>query len=556
MARFSRRKMMVEHFARVPNWMVTAAAPFLQHLKQWKKATRSSTMQEALLTVVSDIYNGNISEFVALVSTENEVNRVHITQQLLHYSRKVTGQQSLALGYAAQPQPLAKAEAVRYLANTLRIIRRKVAGKQERRAAKRTAQAQGSSPSNSAQTLHSAAALEPLPGAVGTFPLTIKGHLPPAPVFTTSHAWKARINQGYSDATTLGVAKSQEHTGTFQRWLQPWPDTPDLSCSNQRRIHEAAEWSLATILSTSEVVAIRWGALREAQQQVELKHGCHLDPEALEHFLWRQRLPTLGTSRSNHIILARLDGHGQVETRKALSGELISAMGVPANHSVRNGLCAVSENQAVSLVGQAVEVGSAKAACEYGLKRAHLTDATADITYGAAACGLDLIAVAMQQLRPNMRYLFAAEALEIPQLAHKRAWTGQAIKRFTLAHDHAQISLMPHTQVWAWTGRCNPYTRLSRRSPQAKAEAKQRAAEEMNAAFDYVRIHRPDVVVGENVAAFGTGGEGQVWRSFLAILHSAGQYDWAWQVLQPVQTDTDAAINRSRFWYVGVLRRC
>ena len=86
--------------------------------------------------------------------------------------------------------------------------------------------------------------------------------------------------------------------------------------------------------------------------------------------------------------------------------------------------------------------------------------------------------------------------------------------------------------------------------------AKQRAAEEMNAAFDYVRIHRPDVVVGENVAAFGTGGEGQVWRSFLAILHSAGQYNWAWQVLQPVQTDTDAAINRSRFWYVGVFRRC
>ena len=556
MARFSRRKQMVELFKRVPNWTAAVIAPFLLCLKLWKKANKQSTMHHALLHVTHTTDRDSIGRFAALVAHTNEQTHAHIVQQLRYYTRKVTGQQHLAFGYAAQPKPLAEEEALQYLANTLRGLRRRSQLKPRRAAADAPRAELGCSSSTmrpqNGNNVHGTLC-GPQPGAVGTFPLTIDGQLPPAPIFATSHAWKARAHQGFSDGSSLGLSTHSTHTGVFQRWLLPWPSVPDLSAANRKRMAEAVAWGLAAMLADGEIVAVRWGALREAQQR-EARGGHQLSVQELARYIWRQRLPTLGTSRSNHIILARLGGGGRVETRRALSAELISAMGVPLGHSVRHGLSAITENQAVSLVGQAVDVGCAAAACGYGLQRARLLDPTEAVTYGAAACGLDLVAVALLGLRPNMKYAFAVEALSIPTTAHRRGWAGQPVTYFTLAHDPTQVSLMPKVQVWAWTGRCNPYTRWSRRSPREKAEAKQRAAEEMNAAFEYVRTHRPSVVVGENVAAFGRGGEGRVWRTFLAILHSAGPYDWSWQVVQPVEVDSDAAMNRSRFWYVGVLR--
>ena len=80
-------------------------------------------------------------------------------------------------------------------------------------------------------------------------------------------------------------------------------------------------------------------------------------------------------------------------------------------------------------------------------------------------------------------------------------------------------------------------------------------ASEIHAAFGYARLHKPKIIVGENVSNIGVGSEGQIWRSLLAILHAAGDYEWAWQVLDPTTSlREDVPMNRSRFWYVGVLR--
>ena len=556
MARFSRRKLTVELFKRVPNWLVAAVAPFLLCLKLWKKSSKSSSMHHALLHVTRTTSDDRISAFAAAAAPSDTAVRTHITQQLQYYMRKVTGQPHLAFGYAAQPAPLTDEEALHYLANALRILRRKVNEKHGSSAATAMTPASGSTvqTQNGIKVHKYAAADQPQSGAVGTFPLTTKGQLPPAPIFTASRAWKARAHQGHQDDQSLGVITGQAHTSSFHSWLQPWPPNPDTSGANLRRVQEATAWGLARVIPPGETVAIRWGDLREAQQRAVHLGQQPLTPTKLAAHIWKQRLPTAGTSRSKHIILARLGRDGQVEMRKACSSELISAMGVPLQHSVRRGLSAVTENQAVSLVGQSVEIGCAETACGFGLRRAGLHDPTEAVTYGAAACGLDLTAVALQRLRPNMRYILAVEALDIPQQAHRASWSGQPVEYFTLAHDRDQISLMPKVQVWAWTGRCNPYTKWSRRPAHEKAEAKQRAAEEMHAAFEFVRTHRPNVIVGENVAAFGTAGESRVWRTFLAILHSAGPYDWFWQVIRPVDVNSDAAINRARFWYVGVLR--
>jgi site-specific DNA-cytosine methylase len=73
----------------------------------------------------------------------------------------------------------------------------------------------------------------------------------------------------------------------------------------------------------------------------------------------------------------------------------------------------------------------------------------------------------------------------------------------------------------------------------------------MHAAFGYARLHKPKIIVGENVSNIGVGSEGQIWRSLLAILHAAGDYEWAWQVLDPTTSlREDVPMNRSRFWYM------
>ena len=552
MDRFSRRKRTVELFSRVPNWTAAAVGPFLLSLKHWKRQGRSRTMEQALLRLISSTVSGSIATFAEHAARENMANRTHIMQQLHFYARRVMGQhhmtQRMVLGYAARPQPLAQVDALAYLANTLRVIRRKDGTKRGRVAGQRAVQdtsAPNSTGASDKDGLHR--------GAVGTFPLTLAGQLPEPPVFTAARAWKARANQGYDDATTFGVGTSTTPSSTFHRWLHSWPHELDRSSAGARRTQEAAQWSLASTLTLGETVAIRWGALREAQQRSTTQGKPRLGATDLAGFIWRARIPTLGTSRSNHVVLARVNTANVVETRKCSSEELASAMGIPLQHAVRAGLRAVTENQAISLVGQGVEMGCAVTALANGLRRANMTDTMEPITYGAAACGLDLTAVAMESLRPHMRYVFAVEAMAIPSRAHRAGWARHQPRYFTLAHDQTQITHMPHVQVWVWTGRCNPYTKWSRRSPLEKAAAKQRAAEEMHAAFGYVRMHKPRVVVGENVAALGSGGEGQVWRTFLAILHDAGEYEWAWQVLNPVQVHGDAAINRSRFWYVGVL---
>ena len=561
-SRYSRKVRLMQMLKYASDWMTVAIAPLLLCIKIWKKQHNHKTMQHTLLAIVSDNTLDSINTVAEEASTGNTAMQHHMVQQLQHYNRKVTGNimpVAAEYGYAgygnaATTTPMTRERALEHLANVLKRMRLL-----ERTANKlKTTQPQVTSSDKEQQTQQQPQHMTTVQTPIGTYALTKPGQLPPAPIFSTAAAWKGRMNQGLRDQTKLELDTTPNHirrTETYHKWLLPWPELDAIGKAQIAKTQEAATWKLGEALDTGETVAVRWGKLREMQQSAQKLGQPALDTTAINQHLWRKALPTLGTNRGNHVTLLRKDDVGKLHMRMMHSQELASPMGLPLTHPIRDGLRAVTESQALSLMGQSLQMGCATIACKNGLQRAGFTDTMQEITYGAAACGIDLMAAAVLALRPNMRYLMAVEAVDIAARAHKAAWKEQSISYFTEAHNQNQIRDMPRVQIWAWTGRCNPFTKWSRRPKHEAAEARRRALEEMHAAFGYARLHKPKIIVGENVSNIGVGSEGQIWRSLLAILHAAGDYEWAWQVLDPTTSlREDVPMNRSRFWYVGVLR--
>ena len=250
-------------------------------------------------------------------------------------------------------------------------------------------------------------------------------------------------------------------------------------------------------------------------------------------------LPTLTSNSYDHWVWA--------------SGEYLSveeaarACGVPDGSPLQRALDHLTPIQAVSALGDGLHVSVAKYIVEQALSGLLPACPSAPITYGSAFSGIDGIAAALHSASAgNMRYAFAAEQHPKTRSALLAAWGPLGLAdayALTDARSLGDAGLPPVT-LFGCTPSCRPFSKGNEAwTHRARAEV----LADLHNALHYVRKHRPERVVIENVtspcvvAGIGT------------IVGLLSDYDFVRHELCPY-VNFGIPTRRLRSYWVGVLK--
>ena len=308
-------------------------------------------------------------------------------------------------------------------------------------------------------------------------------------------------------------------------------------------------WALERFLEEGVDYAVQWARVTAAVQDWRSATGETGPPPVptISSFFRDRGLPTAVASAGSHSVIVRLTG-GVVTARMMSPQEAATLLGLPSGHRVRRGLRAVSGSEGRRLCGQSVNVHSAAAVAEVGLKRGGIEG---EFTVGVAGAGIAMVAAGLDKAAPGRwSYEFFVEEDEMAVKAHRAAWGEAECGPTWFEHVERGVEAMPYTDFWQYSPRCAAFS-MDNRGPPADVEP---TLAEMQAALRYVSLRRPRVVVIEETAGLAREALREERLRVETMLRAVGPYSWV-RVDECPTEHAGAMQARPRLWFVGWRRR-
>jgi hypothetical protein len=255
--------------------------------------------------------------------------------------------------------------------------------------------------------------------------------------------------------------------------------------------------------------------------------------QLLRALVHTDHIPTALAAPGDHFWLPALG-------RWASTAEVLDMFQVPRDSPLRQALlsAAVPDEEAVSHLGRAVQVGSAMRA----LKEAALALPTArPVRYASACSGVDTVAAGMNAVFPQgWEYVFASEENAEAAGVLTKAWSGQGLTPAWVFGDAKSSEATvdaPTVDLWVITPPCPDY---SRRNHARSAKGVRQASSALDRMLEYARNRRPSAIVVENVD------EPEARAAITAALLSVTGYTWV-TFASDARDYTSMARSR-RFW--------
>ena len=259
--------------------------------------------------------------------------------------------------------------------------------------------------------------------------------------------------------------------------------------------------------------------------------------ELLRELFHSDHVPTALAASGDHFWLPALD-------RWASAAEVLAMFQVPRESTLSVALLrtSVTDITAITLLGRAVQVGSARRALALA---AHALPTDRPVRYASACSGVDTVAAGMAGIFPQgFEYVFASEEDVTASEVLGTAWACRGLTRgkiFADATSEEATLRAPKVDLWVITPPCPDYSRRNhKRSPEGVRDA----SSVLDRMLGYARCHRPTAIVVENVD------EPEARAAITAALLSIGGYEW-------VTFGSDARaygpMARSRRFWVGTV---
>ena len=355
----------------------------------------------------------------------------------------------------------------------------------------------------------------------------------------TITGWCARKQQ----LKELELDCRPEGPKSYQTWLRQERMT---ATKDRRKLEDCpsiidgiATWKLDWLKGRAVVCYERAKARLENERT---KKGLRADEAFMQGVVKEHELNTALANPSDHYVIISANGAEAFASIQFVA----AAQGMP-RASVPVGLLdrtIMSARQAATALGNGVHTGVMRAILRPLIDSGKMPQ---NPTYGSAFAGVDLIAVAMElELHDKWEYKFASESQTHLRGALLATWRKRGLTKEWCIDDarHCDATTKaPRVDVWSMTGSCKAYSSANRGRDDDSIEL---GLIDMYWAMDYVRKHKPRVVLIENVAAE------IVVKALQSMMGAMQEYEWQSGVLDP-RNVVNAPVARTRFFGVGVL---
>ena len=271
-------------------------------------------------------------------------------------------------------------------------------------------------------------------------------------------------------------------------------------------------------------------------------------------------MPTFWAATTCNVYILVADEEGDCgSVVVASANQWATFLGVPVDydHPVRRGLRAVTPSQGRSLLGQSVDVDAARRLIAAVLREVGLSGS--DVRYADLCSGMSVAGGAVwDEGRAQLRYVLAAEGVDIALKAHEAAWSGIVERVFADAHgaDVRQALAAAMLHLLFVSLRCNVW------SPACtvhKLGSTERDAEFESALADSQALIRTACGSGATVIILETSGNVLApvmrpwWLRLQKIVLAHKGYAWRRQRICPRKLFGKLA-PRDRMFIVGVVR--
>lgn len=323
-------------------------------------------------------------------------------------------------------------------------------------------------------------------------------------------------------------------------------------CPEAAELCEKASPALRTAL-----VSVGGWAIMKRRGSASLARAAGRDAQTLKRWLHVRCLPTVTACRGYSLVTIRASGQRWV-ARPLTALQLAAAMELPVHGRtpLRLAIEACTATQARQMVGQSVHGGACRRVMDIAVGAA---DCCGRVRYADAGSGFGACAAVARGVAGaaglDFEYVFAAEANRACMRAHVAGWRRSGVRMFASSHraeDVAAMAALGRVDVWQYSPRCAPLSPANRKPWEQRRTDVEDMLAELQAAFVYVGIARPRVVIVEQVEVPSAMGAAGVEARMEAVMRKAGadKYAWTAYVSDPQKMGGTAA--RRRVWRMGV----
>ena len=210
------------------------------------------------------------------------------------------------------------------------------------------------------------------------------------------------------------------------------------------------------------------------------------------------------------------------------------------------GLKMLSTVEALCVLGSAVHRVSGRCALRRLLSRRSASRLGRPVTYASAFSGVDTVAAALDDIlgAEGWRHEFLAEINPKVRAAATAAWTTRGLDPGRAHHDARDLGGEAWVELFGLTGECVEFS-PKQHSPSSVRRA--RALRDINLALDYVRKHKPHLVLIENVDTDA------VTIPLSGVLGEMPEYEWERLPICP-HRHLGWPVRRWRSFWLGCLR--
>ena len=277
-----------------------------------------------------------------------------------------------------------------------------------------------------------------------------------------------------------------------------WRSAPDA----QDRRRDSSRGAVTQAALTSWGIAGLPGALAPQRSRRRMARECARVPgrtpqQFAPTLLHTSALPTLTANTSDQWVWA--DGrHFSVEETARACGV---ADGSPLHRGLRAG-GGLTVRQATRALGEGVHVHVAKHVVGLALQDLLPRAEGSPFTYASAFSGLDGIAAALHEHLAGspMHYAFAAERDDRLRGVLCHTWAGEGLVSECAFKNARQLPhlRLPRVALFSCTPSCKPF---SESNPRWTHRERAAVLADLHSALHYVRTHKPDRVILENLTA-------------------------------------------------------